>query len=169
MVDTGQLDSTEHQHMPYVVVAVSEYGDIMMSAGKTFEHPLYRLAQLSRAVGIHLVICTQRITNTIVNGNIRANFPCLIACQVMHASRSNSLIPGAEHLLLKGDALVLSGGNSIRVQTPYIDCDMNIHEICCQIASQKVFEGKYDLLRYEKPEMKKVEIGRLEVVFKAIT
>ena len=119
-----QLSSAHgHKYMPYIVVIIDEFGDLIIAAGKEIELPMTRIAQLARAVGIHLVISTQRITSGIITGNIKAYFPGRMAFRV--ATMRHSIIildrPGACQLLGRGDMLFLNGYEPIRVQCAFID------------------------------------------------
>ena len=118
------LDLTKgHEFMPYIVVIIDEFGDLIMTAGKEIELPIARIAQLARAVGIHMVIATQRPTTKIITGNIKANFPGRIAFRVTSVVDSRTILDrkGAEQLVGKGDMLFLAGGDPIRVQCAFID------------------------------------------------
>lgn len=112
-----------HEFMPYIVVIIDEFGDLIMTAGKEIELPIARIAQLARAVGIHMVIATQRPTTKIITGNIKANFPGRIAFRVTSVVDSRTILDrkGAEQLVGKGDMLFLAGGDPIRVQCAFID------------------------------------------------
>lgn len=119
-----QLNPEEgHDYMPYIVVVIDEFGDLMLTAGKEIEHPITRIAQLARAVGIHLIIATQRPTTTIITGNIKANFPGRIAFRVGAMMDSRIILdrPGAQQLVGRGDMLYLNGGEPVRVQCAFID------------------------------------------------
>ena len=106
-----------HGYMPYIVVIIDEFGDLIMTAGKEIELPIARIAQLARAVGIHMVIATQRPTTTIITGNIKANFPARIAFKVSAGIDSKTILDrtGAQQLIGKGDMLYLGGAEPIRV------------------------------------------------------
>ena len=114
-----------HDFLPYIVVVIDEFADLIMTVGKDIEFPITRLAQLSRAVGIHLVIATQRPTATVITGGIKANFPTRIAFRVASNIDSRSILDsgGAENLIGKGDLLYASGMDLERVQSAYIDLD----------------------------------------------
>lgn len=137
-LDNGRLDSKVYKHMPYYVVIIDEYGDLMMTAGMSFELPIARIAQLARAVGIHLVISTQRPTSSIITGTIKANFPCRIGLHVCAAIDSRIIldVPGAHQLIGRGDLLFCGGGAPIRIQGAYTDPMVEIVEICQQIYRQ---------------------------------
>ena len=112
-----------HEYMPYIVVIIDEFGDLIMTAGKEIELPIARIAQLARAVGIHMVIATQRPTTKIITGNIKANFPGRIAFRVGARIDSMTILDqtGANQLIGRGDMLYCNGGEPIRVQCAFID------------------------------------------------
>ena len=112
-----------HEYMPYIVVIIDEFGDLIMTAGKEVELPIARIAQLARAVGIHMVIATQRPTTTIITGNIKANFPGRMAFRVGAMIDSRTILdrPGANQLVGRGDLLFLNGGEPVRVQCAFVD------------------------------------------------
>lgn len=112
-----------HEFMPYIVVIIDEFGDLMLSSGKEIEMPITRIAQLARAIGIHMIIATQRPTTTIITGNIKANFPGRIAFRVGAMIDSRTILdrPGAQRLIGKGDMLFLNGGEPVRVQCAFVD------------------------------------------------
>ncbi|MCD8305332.1 MAG: DNA translocase FtsK [Prevotella sp.] len=112
-----------HAYMPYIVVIIDEFGDLIMTAGKEVELPIARIAQLARAVGIHMVIATQRPTTTIITGNIKANFPGRMAFRVGAMIDSRTILdrPGANQLVGRGDLLFLNGGEPVRVQCAFVD------------------------------------------------
>lgn len=112
-----------HEYMPYVVVIIDEFGDLIMTAGKEVELPIARIAQLARAVGIHMIIATQRPTTTIITGNIKANFPGRIAFKVTSAIDSKTILDrtGANQLIGRGDMLYLNGNEPVRVQCAFVD------------------------------------------------
>lgn len=112
-----------HEFMPYVVVIIDEFGDLIMTAGKEVELPIARIAQLARAVGIHMIIATQRPTTSIITGNIKANFPGRIAFRVGAMIDSRTILdqPGANQLVGRGDMLFLNGTAPVRVQCAFVD------------------------------------------------
>ena len=112
-----------HEYMPYIVVIIDEFGDLIMTAGKEVELPIARIAQLARAVGIHMVIATQRPTTSIITGNIKANFPGRIAFKVTAAIDSKTILDrtGANQLIGRGDMLYLNGNEPVRVQCAFVD------------------------------------------------
>ena len=112
-----------HDYMPYIVVIIDEFGDLIMTAGKEIELPIARIAQLARAVGIHMVIATQRPTTKIITGNIKANFPGRIAFKVSARIDSMTILDrtGANQLIGRGDMLYSAGAEPIRVQCAFVD------------------------------------------------
>ena len=112
-----------HEYMPYIVVIIDEFGDLIMTAGKEIELPIARIAQLARAVGIHMVIATQRPTTSIITGNIKANFPGRMAFKVSAMIDSRTILdrPGANQLIGRGDMLFLNGNEPVRVQCAFVD------------------------------------------------
>lgn len=119
-----KLDLTKgHEFMPYIVVIVDEYGDLIMTAGKEVELPITRIAQLARAVGIHMIIATQRPTANIITGTIKANFPGRMAFKVSSMTDSRTIIDrsGANQLIGRGDMLILNGNEPVRVQCAFVD------------------------------------------------
>ena len=126
-----------HEYMPYIVVIIDEFGDLIMTAGKEIELPIARIAQLARAVGIHMVIATQRPTTTIITGNIKANFPGRMAFKVSAMIDSRTILdrPGANQLIGRGDMLFLNGNEPVRVQCAFVDTP-EVEDINHYIANQ---------------------------------
>lgn len=119
-----ELDLTKgHDYMPYIVVIIDEFGDLIMTAGKEIELPIARIAQLARAVGIHMIIATQRPTTNIITGTIKANFPGRMAFRVMSQIDSRTILDqkGADQLVGRGDMLILIGSEPVRVQCAFVD------------------------------------------------
>ncbi|HRR08597.1 MAG TPA: DNA translocase FtsK 4TM domain-containing protein [Rhodothermales bacterium] len=127
-----------HRHLPYIVVIVDELADLMMTAGKEIEGPIARLAQMARAVGIHLVLATQRPSVDVITGLIKANFPARMAYQVASRIDSRTILDqmGAEQLVGNGDLLYMSGSRMIRLQGPFISVD-EVEEVTQFIANQR--------------------------------
>lgn len=125
-----------HEYMPYIVVIIDEFGDLIMTAGKEVELPIARIAQLARAVGIHMVIATQRPTTSIITGNIKANFPGRIAFKVTAAIDSKTILDrtGANQLIGRGDMLYQGGQEPVRVQCAFVDTPEieRINEYICE-------------------------------------
>ena len=127
-----------HRYLPYIVVVVDEFADLIMTAGKEVELPIARIAQLARAVGIHMIIATQRPSINIITGVIKANFPTRIAFKVASMIDSRTILdtPGANQLIGKGDMLVSTGSTMTRVQCAFVDTP-EVERICEFIAEQK--------------------------------
>ncbi|MCD7970864.1 MAG: DNA translocase FtsK [Alistipes sp.] len=139
-----------HRFMPYIVVVIDEFADMIMTAGREVEAPITRLAQLARAVGIHLVIATQRPDVKVITGLIKANFPARIAFRVMSMVDSRTIIdqPGANQLIGRGDMLMSLNGELTRVQCAFIDTP-EIERITEFISNQKGYAGPYELPDYQ--------------------
>lgn len=137
-----------HREMPYIVVVIDELADLMMTAGREVEDPIIRLAQLARAVGIHLIVATQRPSVDVVTGLIKANFPARIAFQVASKVDSRTILDmsGAEHLLGNGDMLFTSGGASkpLRVQNSFLSTE-EVERVCEHISGQQGYSQAYML------------------------
>lgn len=129
-----------HEFMPYIVVIVDEFGDLIMTAGKEVELPICRIAQLARAVGIHMIIATQRPQASIISGAIKANFPTRIAFKVSSMMDSRVILDrsGANQLIGKGDMLYLAGAEPVRVQCAFVDTP-EVNDICHYIATQQSY------------------------------
>lgn len=140
-----------HRYMPFIVVIIDEFADLIMTAGREIEHPISRLAQLARAIGIHLIIATQRPTTNIITGVIKANFPARIAFRVTSMIDSRTILdgPGADQLIGRGDMLFLSGSEPIRLQCAYVDAD-EIDEITDFIGQQKGYPSAMQLTPVEE-------------------
>ncbi len=126
-----------HRYMPYIIMIIDEFADLIMTAGKDIEIPLTRIAQLARAVGIHMVIATQRPSTNIITGTIKANFPARIAFRVSSMIDSRTILdsPGANHLVGRGDMLISQGADLERLQCAFIDTpevDAITHHISLQ-------------------------------------
>lgn len=134
-----------HKYLPYIVVIVDEFGDLIMTAGKEVELPIARIAQLARAVGIHMIIATQRPTTNIITGTIKANFPARMAFRVASMIDSRTILdrPGANQLIGKGDMLYLQGQDPVRVQCAFVDTpevENVVHHICTQQSYLSAFQ-----------------------------
>lgn len=139
-----------HRFMPYIVVVIDEFGDLIMTAGKEIELPIARIAQLARAVGIHMIIATQRPTTNIITGTIKANFPARMAFKVSSMIDSRTILdrPGANQLIGRGDMLFLSGSEPVRVQCAFVDTP-EVEHIANYIARQQSYAGPFELPRVE--------------------
>lgn len=135
--------------MPYIVVVIDEFADLIMTAGKEIELPIARIAQLARAVGIHMIIATQRPSTNIITGVIKANFPARIAFKVASMIDSRTILdtPGANQLIGKGDMLIAQGSNMTRVQCAFIDTP-EVELICSFISEQQGFPSAFMLPEY---------------------
>ena len=153
-----------HGFMPYIVVIIDEFGDLIMTAGKEIELPIARIAQLARAVGIHMVIATQRPTTTIITGNIKANFPARIAFKVSAGIDSKTILDrtGAQQLIGKGDMLYLGGAEPIRVQCAFVDTP-EVERINEFIAAQQSYNMPFELPEPDTPESDMGDGGSADV------
>ena len=135
-----------HKYMPYIVVVIDEYGDLIMTAGKEIELPIARIAQKARAVGIHMIIATQRPTTNIITGTIKANFPARIAFKVSQGIDSKTILDrmGAQQLIGRGDMLYLQGNDPIRVQCAFVDTP-EVVDINKFIADQQGYPEPFEL------------------------
>ncbi|HOY41461.1 MAG TPA: DNA translocase FtsK [Chitinophagales bacterium] len=142
-----------HRFLPYIVLVVDEFADLMMTAGKEVEAPIARLAQLARAIGIHLVIATQRPSVNIITGTIKANFPGRIAFKVTAKVDSRTILDasGADQLIGRGDMLLSQSGELTRLQCPFVDTP-EVELIAKFIGDQKGFPTPYELPDYVDPK-----------------
>ena len=134
-----------HEFMPYIVVIIDEFADLLMTAGREVEEPIARLAQLARAIGIHLVIATQRPTTNIITGTIKANFPARVAFRVISSVDSKTILDqtGANQLIGRGDMLISTGNSEpVRLQCAFIDTP-EVDRIAQFVSSQAGFGGAY--------------------------
>jgi len=138
-----------HHFMPFIVVIIDEYGDLIMQAGKDIELPIARIAQKARAVGIHMVIATQRPSTNIITGIIKANFPARMAFRVMQMVDSRTILdaPGANQLIGRGDLLFSQGGETTRVQCAFVDTP-EVEQIVNYISQQAGYPTAYLLPEY---------------------
>ena len=138
-----------HRYLPYIVLVVDEFADLIMTAGKEVEHPIARLAQLARAVGIHLIIATQRPSIHVITGMIKANFPARVAFRVMSNVDSRTILDstGADQLIGKGDMLYSNGNDMIRIQCAFIDTP-EVEKVVTFIGEQKGYPNAYELPEY---------------------
>ncbi len=160
-----------HKYMPYIVVVIDEFGDLIMTAGKEIELPIARIAQLARAVGIHMIIATQRPTTNIITGTIKANFPARVAFRVSAMMDSRTILdrPGANQLIGRGDMLFLQGADPVRVQCAFIDTP-EVEEITKFIAKQQGYPSAFHLPEYvtddgSGSDLGDVDMGRLDPLF----
>lgn len=138
-----------HRFLPYIVLVVDEFADLIMTAGKEVETPIARLAQLARAIGIHLIIATQRPSVNVITGIIKANFPARIAFRVTSKIDSRTILDsqGADQLIGRGDLLYTQGNDLTRVQCAFVDTP-EVEKICEFIGSQKAYSNAYLLPEY---------------------
>ena len=142
-----------HKFLPYIVLVIDEFADLMMTAGKEVELPIARIAQLARAVGIHLIIATQRPSVNIITGTIKANFPARLAFKVATRIDSRTILDtgGAEQLIGKGDMLISNGSELTRIQCAFVDTP-EVKSICEFIGSQRGYASAFLLPEPEDPE-----------------
>jgi S-DNA-T family DNA segregation ATPase FtsK/SpoIIIE len=142
-----------HRFLPYIVLVVDEFADLIMTAGKEIEVPITRLAQLARAVGIHLIIATQRPSVNIITGSIKANFPARVAFRVISKIDSRTILDsgGADQLIGRGDMLLSTGSEMIRLQCAFVDTP-EIDKITEFIGSQRAYPDAFHLPEYADEE-----------------
>lgn len=160
-----------HKYMPYIVVIIDEFGDLIMTAGKDIELPIARIAQLARAVGIHMIIATQRPTTQIITGTIKANFPARVAFRVSSMIDSRTIIdrPGANQLIGRGDMLFLQGNDPVRVQCAFVDTP-EVEKITHYICEQQGYTTAFYLPEYngeggENGTSADVDMNKLDPMF----
>ncbi len=160
-----------HRFMPYIVIIIDEFGDLIMTAGKEVELPICRIAQLARAVGIHAIIATQRPTTNIITGTIKANFPARVAFRVASMMDSRTILdrPGAQQLIGKGDMLYLQGNDPVRVQCAFVDTP-EVEKIANYISRQQGYPTAFMLPEYvdenaEPSGSADVDMNRLDPLF----
>jgi S-DNA-T family DNA segregation ATPase FtsK/SpoIIIE len=144
-----------HKFLPYIVLVIDEFADLMMTAGKEIEMPIARIAQLARAVGIHLIVATQRPSVNVITGMIKANFPARIAFSVTSKIDSRTILDagGAERLIGKGDMLISTGNDLVRLQCAFIDTP-EVENLTEFIGSQRAYPSAFAL-----PEVEDEAIG----------
>ena len=140
------LPTEGHRFMPYIVVIIDEYGDLMMQASKEIELPIARIAQKARAVGMHMIIATQRPTTNIITGTIKANFPARMAFRVISPIDSRTILErtGANQLQGRGDMLFLAGNDPVRVQCALVETN-EVERVCDYISRQQGYSSAYFL------------------------
>ncbi len=158
-----------HKYMPYIVVVIDEFADLIMTAGKEIELPIARIAQLARAVGIHMIIATQRPSVTIITGVIKANFPARIAFKVASMIDSRTILdqPGANQLIGKGDMLISSGSSVTRVQCAFVDTP-EVEKVCSFISEQRGYPTAFLLPEYvgdDEPGPGEVDLNNTDELF----
>jgi len=139
-----------HQYLPFIVLVVDEFADLIMTAGKEIELPIARLAQLARAIGIHLIIATQRPSVNVITGTIKANFPGRVAFRVSAKVDSRTILDtgGADQLIGRGDMLILNGNDLVRIQCAFVDTP-EVERIVDFISNQQGYPTAFDLPEYE--------------------
>lgn len=149
-----------HKYLPYIIVIIDEFADLIMTAGKEIEKPIARIAQLARAVGIHLIVATQRPTTNIITGLIKANFPTRIAFKVTSMIDSRTILdsPGANHLIGRGDMLINQGTDLVRLQCAFIDTP-ELENITSFIGNQRAPQ----MFMLPEPDIDNDEEGASEV------
>tara|TARA_B100000378_G_scaffold83168_1_gene65299 strand:- start:320 stop:1459 length:1140 start_codon:yes stop_codon:yes gene_type:complete len=142
-----------HKFLPYIVLVVDEFADLIMTAGKEVETPIARLAQLARAIGIHLIIATQRPSVNVITGMIKANFPARIAFRVTSKIDSRTILDsgGADQLIGRGDMLYTQGNDLVRLQCAFVDTP-EVEKITDFIGSQKAYPDAHQLPEYESED-----------------
>lgn len=142
-----------HRYLPYIVLVVDEFADLIMTAGKEIELPIARLAQLARAVGIHLIVATQRPSVNVITGMIKANFPARAAFRVISSVDSRTILdsPGADQLIGKGDMLFFNGSEIMRIQCAFIDTP-EVEQLAEYIGEQKGYPSAFLLPEYSSEE-----------------
>ena len=160
-----------HRFMPYIVIIIDEFGDLIMTAGKEVELPICRIAQLARAVGLHAIIATQRPTTNIITGTIKANFPARVAFRVASMMDSRTILDrtGAQQLIGKGDMLYLQGNDPVRVQCAFVDTP-EVERIANFIGNQQGYPTAFMLPEYVDPNAEakgtvEVDMNRLDPMF----
>jgi len=148
-----------HHFLPYIILVVDEFADLIMTAGKEVETPIARLAQLARAIGIHLIIATQRPSVNVITGIIKANFPARIAFRVTSKIDSRTILDtqGADQLIGRGDLLYSNGNDLVRVQCAFVDTP-EVERIVDYIGSQKAYASAYLLPEYVGEEGSSVNL-----------
>jgi S-DNA-T family DNA segregation ATPase FtsK/SpoIIIE len=143
-----------HRFLPYIVLVIDEFADLIMTAGKEVETPIARLAQLARAIGIHLIIATQRPSVNVITGIIKANFPARLAFRVTSKIDSRTILDasGAEQLIGRGDMLFTQGNEIIRLQCAFVDTP-EVEKITDYIGSQRAYAQAYLLPEYEADDV----------------
>jgi S-DNA-T family DNA segregation ATPase FtsK/SpoIIIE len=159
-----------HNYLPYIILVVDEFADLIMTAGKEVETPIARLAQLARAVGIHLIIATQRPSVNVITGVIKANFPARIAFRVTSKIDSRTILDsgGADQLIGRGDMLFTQGNELIRIQCAFVDTP-EVERLASYIGAQNGYADAYFLPEYVSEENSSnldIDISERDALFK---
>lgn len=158
-----------HRFLPYIVLIIDELADLMMTAGKEIEQPIARLAQLARAIGIHLVVATQRPSVNVITGTIKANFPARLSFKVTSKVDSRTILDtgGAEQLVGRGDMLLTDKEGIIRLQCAFVDTP-EVEELCEYVGNQRGYDSAYLLPEYEGDESgeeRDIDMANLDPMF----
>ena len=158
-----------HRFLPYIVLVIDEFADMMMTAGKEIETPIARLAQLARAIGIHLVLATQRPSVNVITGIIKANFPVRISYKVTSRIDSRTILDagGAEQLVGRGDMLLSMNSEITRLQCPFLDTE-EVERVCDYVGAQRGYESAYQLPAYYEEGQEgesEIELGEKDPMF----
>lgn len=157
-----------HRYLPYIVVVIDEFADLIMTAGKEIEHPIARLAQLARAIGIHLIVATQRPSVNVITGMIKANFPARIAFKVSSGVDSKTILDqtGADQLIGRGDMLISFGNDLTRLQCAFVDTP-EVEAVCDYIGSQRAYPDAMLLPEYvgEESEGPDIDLDERDSLF----
>jgi S-DNA-T family DNA segregation ATPase FtsK/SpoIIIE len=157
-----------HRYLPYIVVVIDEFADLIMTAGKEIEHPIARLAQLARAIGIHLIVATQRPSVNVITGMIKANFPARIAFKVSSGIDSKTILDttGADQLIGRGDMLISFGNEITRLQCAFVDTP-EVESICGYIGDQRAYPDALLLPEYvgEEADAPDVDMDDRDALF----
>lgn len=153
-----------HRFLPYIVLVIDELADLMMTAGKEIETPIARLAQLARAIGIHLVVATQRPSVNVITGVIKANFPARLSFRVTSKIDSRTILDtgGAEQLVGMGDMLLSTGSDIIRLQCGFVDTP-EVERICEFVGEQQGYDSAYMLPEYVDEEASETAVGEVDL------
>jgi S-DNA-T family DNA segregation ATPase FtsK/SpoIIIE len=159
-----------HKYLPYIVLVIDELADLMMTAGKEVEAPIARLAQLARAIGIHLIVATQRPSVNVITGIIKANFPARLSFRVTSKIDSRTILDtgGADQLIGQGDMLLSMGSDLIRLQCAFVDTP-EVDRICEFVGDQRGYDDAYLLPEYvgdnEANEIGSVDLSDRDALF----
>jgi DNA segregation ATPase FtsK/SpoIIIE, S-DNA-T family len=159
-----------HKYLPFIVLVVDEFADLIMTAGKEVEMPVARLAQLARAIGIHIIVATQRPSVNVITGTIKANFPARIAFKVSAKVDSRTILDsgGAEQLIGRGDMLISHGSELLRIQCAFVDTP-EVEKIVAFIGQQRGYPSAFELPEYEGEDGggtgKVLDIGNRDELF----
>lgn len=153
-----------HRYLPYIVVIVDEFGDLIMTAGKEVEMPIARIAQLARAVGLHMIIATQRPSVNIITGVIKANFPARVAFRVSSMIDSRTILdsPGANQLVGRGDMLFSQGSDLVRVQCAFVDTP-EVENVVHHIKGQQAYPTAFYLPEYVRPDGDGIDASNVDM------